>query len=157
MMRCFVLWLLLLGLGLPGLMMPAPAAAEGPSLEEYLLSFDYAERREMKAGSQQLLGLLLNDEAVLVDIRFPEERQAWSMGFGLAIPLNELPQRLDELPRDKIIVTACPLKDRAIIAMTYLRTQGFESRYLTDGLLELARALRGDDARFFLELLSEID
>lgn len=157
MMRCFMWWFLLLGLGLPGLMMPPPAAAERPSLEEYLLSFDYAERRAMKAGSQQLLTMLLNDEAVLVDIRFPEEQQAWAMGFGLAIPLNELPKRLDELPRDKIIVTACPLKDRAIIAMTYLRTQGFETRYLTDGLLELARALRGDNARFFLELLSEND
>lgn len=83
---------------------------------------------ELWVFSAKLLAFSGNDEAVLVDIRFPEERQAWSMGFGLAI-----------------------------IAMTYLRTQGFEARYLTDGLPELACALRDDDVRFFLELLSEID
>ena len=39
------------------------------------------------------------------------------------VPLNELPERLGELPKDKIVVTACPHKDRAIIAMTYLRSK----------------------------------
>lgn len=166
MMRYLGSWLFWLGVGLAGIMMPGlvaaaeepsvdGAATEAPSLEEYLLSFDYAQRRAMKIGSRQLLDLLLDDQAVLVDIRFSEEQQAWAMGFGLTIPLNELPRRLDELPRDKIIVTACPLKDRAIIAMTYLRTRGFEARYLTDGLLGLTRDLRGDDARFFLESLLE--
>jgi hypothetical protein len=47
------------------------------------------------------------------------------------------------LPRDKIIVTACPHKDRAIIAMVYLRTKVFDARYLSDGLIGLAENLRG--------------
>jgi len=59
-----------------------------------------------------------------VDIRFPEETRAWRMGFGLFIPLNELPKRYQELPKDKIIVTACPHKDRSALAMAYLRTKG---------------------------------
>lgn len=54
------------------------------------------------------------------------------MGFGVFNPLNELPKRLAELLKDKIIVTACPHKDRSSIAMTYLRTKGYDDRYLTD-------------------------
>jgi len=88
---------------------------------------------------------------VLVDIRFPEETKAWKMGFGLFIPLNELPRRFRELPKDKIIVTACPHKDRSAIAMAYLRTKGYNERYLTDGLSGLAENLRGDNAKEFLE------
>jgi len=70
--------------------------------------------------------------------------------------LSELPGRLNELPKDKIIVTACPHKDRAIIAMTYLRSKGISARYLTDGLIGLAENLRGDSALYFQEALSEL-
>lgn len=128
-------------------------AAESISLENYLLGYTYDSRKEMKANSKQALDWLEDGKAVLVDIRFAEEQLAWSMGFGLKIPLNELPRRLDELPRDKIIITVCPHKDRATIAMVYLRTKGFDARYLTDGLIGMAENLRGEDAKYFLELL----
>jgi rhodanese-related sulfurtransferase len=132
---------------------PNCLAATPVTLENYLLGYSYESRKEMKASSKQLIDWLEDGKAVLVDIRFAEEQQAWGTGFGLKIPLGELPRRLDELPKDKIIVTACPHKDRATIAMVYLRTQGFDARYLTDGLLGLMENLRGDDARYFMKLL----
>lgn len=79
-----------------------------------------------------------------MDIRLPEEVAAWRMGFATTIPLNGLPKRLWELPRDKVIVTACPHKNRSAIAMTYLRTRGYNAKYLSDGLVGLAEYLRGD-------------
>lgn len=142
-MRWLVLALLLL--------MPLSAIAAEDSFDRFLAGFDYATRADMKTDSKKLLKLLETKKAVLVDIRFPEETRAWRMGFGLFIPLNELPKRLHELPRDKIIVTACPHKDRSAIAMAYLRTKGFNARYLTDGLTGLAETLRGDTAKEFLE------
>lgn len=66
-----------------------------------------------------------------------------------------MPARLNELPKDKIIVTACPHKDRAIIAMSYLRSRGIPARYLTDGLVGLAENLCGEDALYFLKLMEE--
>jgi rhodanese-related sulfurtransferase len=129
--------------------------AEPITLENYLLSYTYESRIEMKASSKQLIDWLEDDKAVLVDIRFAEEQQVWGTGFGLKIPLSELPKRLAELPKDKIIVTACPHKDRATIAMVYLRTQGFDARYLSDGLLGLMENLRGDDAKYFIELTAK--
>lgn len=137
------------------LLLSSPALASDQVLEEYIQSYDYESRLEMKASSKTLIDLLEDGKAVLVDIRFKEEQQAWGPSFALKIPLNELPARLNELPKDKIIVTACPHKDRAIIAMTYLRSKGIPAKYLTDGLIGLAENLRGDDAFYFMKLREE--
>jgi rhodanese-related sulfurtransferase len=107
----------------------------------------------MKINSESLVSGLEQGLIQLVDIRFKEETDAWCTGFGSHIPLNELPFRLDELDKDKIIVTACPHKDRAILAMAYLRTRGYNSKYLVDGLLGLAEFVRGDTARDFMEIM----
>lgn len=127
------------------------AHAEEQALTDFVSNFDYDTRVEMKAGSRELVDLLQEGEAQLVDIRFKEEYEAWHMGLGTNIPLNELPNRLNELDKDKVIVTACPHKDRAIIAMTYLRTKGYQTMYLKDGLIGLAELLRGDNAKDFIE------
>ncbi len=113
----------------------------------YLKSFDYRERKAMKIGIQKLLELLAQNQAQLIDIRFREEVAAWSFGFAQNIPLNELPERLDELDRDKLIVTACPHNDRSSLARHYLHLQGYHAVYLFEGLLKLADYLRGDNAR----------
>ena len=75
------------------------------------------------------------------------------MGVAKSIPLPELPQRLNEIDKSKIIVTACPHKDRAIIALTYLKTRGYEAKFLEDGLTGLAEYLRGDRAYDFIQSL----
>lgn len=132
-----------------------PVAAAEEAFDKFLTNFDYDTRADMKTDSKKLIKLLAEKKAVLVDIRFPEETKAWRMGFGLFIPLNELPKRYRELPKDKIIVTACPHKDRSSIAMAYLRTKGYNARYLTDGLTGLAENLRGDSAADFMEELTQ--
>ena len=47
--------------------------------------------------------------------------------FGIHIPLNELPDRLEEIPRDKLVCIVCPGKVRAVMAMCYLVSEGFEN------------------------------
>lgn len=140
-------WIILLIL----LLLPLSVEAQESAFDSFLVRFDYETRADMKIDSKKLIKMLAEKKAVLVDIRFPEEVRVWRMGFGLFIPLNELPKRLSELPRDKVIVTACPHKDRSAIAMAYLRTRGYNARYLTDGLIGLAENLRGDSARDFLD------
>ena len=125
------------------------------SLEEYVKSFDLVERTKMKIKSAEMLVLLEEKKAVLIDIRFKEEFQVWNMPFSKNIPLNELANRLDELPKDKLIITACPHNDRANIARLYLTTKGYNTKYLSDGLLKVADYLRGDNAVEFLEELQK--
>jgi len=127
-------------------------ASEQP-LETYVSSFDYAARKEMKINSENLIALFKQGKVQLIDIRFKEEYTAWKVGPSKNIPLNELPERLNEIDKSKIIVTACPHKDRAIIAMVYLRSKGIKAKYLTDGLIGFAENLRGDNAKYFIEML----
>lgn len=130
---------------------PTPAAAAESEMETFLTHFDYTVRDDMKIDSKGLVPLLISGKALLVDVRFLEEVAVWRTGFAVNIPLPELPHRLKELPRNKIIVAACPHKDRSAIAMAYLRSKGYDAKYLTDGLLGLAEYLRGERAKDFME------
>jgi rhodanese-related sulfurtransferase len=126
------------------------AVSQEIGLDQYLLNFNYQERKDMKIDSKELINLVRDNKAQLIDIRFKEEYEAWRVGFAVNIPLNELPKRINELDKNKLIVTACPHKDRATIAMVYLKTKGFKVRYLEDGLTGLVEFLRGDRARDFI-------
>lgn len=108
------------------------------SFEEYLLKFDYKERNDMKIRTPDMLALVEEHKAVLVDIRFREEFEAWHIAGSINIPLNELPKRLGELPKDKLIITACPHNDRSNMARIYLTVNGYNAKYLNDGLLKVA-------------------
>jgi len=132
------------------LMTPAVYAGENVTFENYLKAFDYQERRNMKIGIPEMLQLYKQGMVQIIDVRFPEEHQAYSFGFMKHIPLNELPDRLKELDKSKIIVTVCPHYDRAELARTFLTLKGYQSKYLTDGLLGLADYLRGDRAKDFI-------
>ena len=148
MMRMLVLSLVFLGLSMP-------LYPNDKELEKYISTFDYEARIEMKINSKWLIALLEEEEAQLIDIRFPEEYAAWKVGPSINIPLNELPHRLREVDKTKTVVMACPHKDRAILAMVYLRSKGIKAKYLTDGLIGLAENLRGDNAKRFMDALQK--
>ncbi len=125
------------------------------SFDDYLRGFNYEARKDMKIGSIEMTAMIEEGEAVLIDIRFPEEFEAWHMGFAKNIPLNELPNRLNELPKNKLIITACPHNDRANMARMFLTLKGYNARYLNDGLLKTADFLRGDNAKEFIDEYKE--
>ena len=121
------------------------------TFDDYLRQFDYDSRRGMKIQTDRMLELFVLEKAQIIDIRFPEEYQAWHLDGSVNIPLNELPDRLGELDRKKLIITVCPHNDRANMGRLYLSLKGFEARYLTDGLLSTMSHLRGDAAKAFVE------
>ena len=125
------------------------------NFDQYLRDFDYDERLAMKIQLPEMLKLYQQDKAQIIDIRFNEEYEAWNVGIGQHIPLNELSDRLDELDSNKTIVTMCPHYDRAEIARLFLTMQGYHSRYLTDGMLGIANHLRGDVARDYMNLIRD--
>jgi len=118
-------------------------------LEKYLSNFDYEARKKMKIQIPELLELLKRDEVQFIDVRFKEEFELWHFSFSKNIPLNEIPDRLAEINKDKLVVTACPHNDRAIMGRIFLMQNGFNVRYLVEGLLGLADYLRGDNAKHF--------
>ena len=88
---------------------------------------------------------------VLLDIRMDFETAVWNFPIALNIPANQIPDRLSELPKDKLIIVACPTVNRSITVSAYLKTMGFNSKFLAGGLSELASVLKGKMAK---ELLS---
>jgi rhodanese-related sulfurtransferase len=116
-------------------------------MDDFLRNMDMKKIGESLVSPDLFIELHNSGKAVLLDIRFPFETDLWGMRFGLEIPINELPDRLDELPRDKIIVCACPLDIRSNTACQYLSQKGFQARILVGGLLALTDRLRGGAAR----------
>lgn len=102
---------------------------------------------EARIGLDDFITAYNEGRCELLDIRVPEETAVWQFSFGLRIPANELPDRLDELPRDTLLVVACPMSDRSNMARSYLAAKGFEAKYLAGGLLGLADRLKGGAAK----------
>jgi rhodanese-related sulfurtransferase len=73
---------------------------------------------------------------IFLDVRTPEEQNFITFPFALPIPLHELPDRLDELPKDKFFITFCFNGARCILAYAFLRTQGFDEVKALEGKLE---------------------
>ncbi len=59
------------------LMLSNMSYANDKVLEDYIKSYNYDSRIEMKTNSKTLLDMLEDGKAVLIDIRFKEEQQAW--------------------------------------------------------------------------------
>jgi len=101
----------------------------------------------MKIDASEFIELFNEKKAILLDIRYEFESSVWEISFATKIPYNELPDRLNELPKDKLIVTACPMEYRAIMAKEYLRFNGFNVKSLSGGLLNLMQTLKGGKAK----------
>ncbi len=121
------------------------------TFDAYLKGFDYQARKDMKIKSDKMLRLVAQGRAQLVDIRFREEYAAWHLAGSINIPLNELPARLNELDKNKLIITACPHNDRANMGRMFLQLKGYDVKYLSDGLLTAIEQLRGDNAKEYIE------
>jgi NADPH-dependent 2,4-dienoyl-CoA reductase/sulfur reductase-like enzyme/rhodanese-related sulfurtransferase len=67
----------------------------------------------------------VNDGALMLDVRNPQEWDAGHMDGALLIPHSELRYNLDKLPKDKEIVITCAIGLRGHIAYRILAQNGF--------------------------------
>ncbi|MEP6672186.1 MAG: rhodanese-like domain-containing protein, partial [Chthoniobacter sp.] len=68
---------------------------------------------------------------LLLDVRRPDERARGFIPGSTHIPLDELRQRLNELPRDREIVAYCQSGQRSYNASRILSQHGFRARNLS--------------------------
>jgi len=88
--------------------------------------------------------LAQDDSPLLLDVRKKTEFEAGHLPGARHVFLGYLPDRLDELPKDKTIVTFCGSGQRAIIAASILRKNGFESVEDCLGSMQACKALGFD-------------
>ncbi len=87
---------------------------------------------------ETLMKMARRGEVVVLDVRPTDEYLTKHLPFARSIPLDELRQRLSELPKDRPIVAYCrgPYCLMAKDAVELLRGEGFNSAHLRDGVAE---------------------
>jgi rhodanese-related sulfurtransferase len=76
---------------------------------------------------------LNSDFVSLVDVRDPEEFENSHVPGAINIPLNQIRQRLGELPRDREVWLYCGVGQRAYYATRVLMQNGFRVKNLPGG------------------------
>jgi len=118
---------------------------ENQSFDKWLAGLDLSfwGTGQHKVTPAQFFERQQSEDAVLLDVRSPEEVGQLVLPFALDIPINELPTRWQEVPNDRLVATFCSSVTRAVVAWVYLQMRGLENvrildaRYndLTDELL----------------------
>jgi len=88
-------------------------------------------------------------DAIFLDVRAKEEVETFQLNFQyfnievIHIPIDELPDRFDKLPKDKVIGAFCSSGTRSAWAYIYLLSKGFEKvKWIDAGNEDLAGVLK---------------
>lgn len=73
------------------------------------------------------------EDCLVLDVRTKDEHEARHIPGDLHIPLNELRDRLDEIPRGRKLIVYCGSGYRSYVAHRILRQRGFEALNLVGG------------------------
>lgn len=70
----------------------------------------------------------------IVDVREPEEWNAGRIEDAVHIPMGEVTSKLDEIPRDRKVITVCRSGNRSGKVADFLRAQGYDAENMADGM-----------------------
>jgi hydroxyacylglutathione hydrolase len=85
-------------------------------------------------GPARLAALLADEDPPLVlDVRGAGEYAGGHIAGSLHVPYGELPRRLGELPRDRVLATICKGGKRSGLAASVLQREGFETIHVARG------------------------
>ncbi len=84
--------------------------------------------------------LLQTSNVCLLDVRTTEENHSVTIAMKYHsnvevkhIPIHEIPDRVEEIPRNKLIAVFCPAQVRASIVYAYLLSKGFSDVKIVEG------------------------
>ena len=111
------------------------------------LSLDFFGKGKHKISPEKFFEM---ENGILLDVRSKEEvgsiyikMEYHSNVESINIPINELPDRIDEIPKGKFIAVFCPANVRSAIAYAYLLSKGFSDvRIVEGGYSSLTEALK---------------
>ena len=85
----------------------------------------------------------MRGDFVVLDVRRPDERAKGFIPGSVHIPLDQIRDRMNELPRDSEIVTHCLSGQRSYFACRILTQNGFRARNLTGSYRTWKTAVNG--------------
>ena len=88
----------------------------------------------MEVEVLELKKMLKNKEVVLVDVREPYEIEICNVKGSLFIPMNEIPQNIDQLDKEKRYAVMCHSGVRSLYVSNYLNSLGYITLNVTGGI-----------------------
>jgi phage shock protein E len=80
------------------------------------------------------------EKFLLLDVRTPQENAAQAIEGSVLIPLQDLGNRIQDLPKDREIVVYCRTGSRSAFACAHLAGMGYNVRNLEGGIMVWNRA-----------------
>jgi len=78
-----------------------------------------------------------NKSVVILDVRTPGEYADGHIPNTILIPLDQLPERLNEVPKEKKVYVICRSGNRSAQAVNLLQSKGFTNVYnVTGGMMQ---------------------
>jgi rhodanese-related sulfurtransferase len=93
------------------------------------MNFQYFGTGQHKMEAEEFLSA---DKAVFLDVRAKEEQETIKLPLlhyceVLEIPINEIPKRINEIPKNKTIGIFCSAGVRATFVFLYLKSKGYKN------------------------------
>lgn len=96
---------------------------------------DAPQQGEVREVSREEARKLVDEGAQLVDVRADHEWEAGRIAGAKHVPLPQLPQRTDELDKDRPVVIYCRGGNRSSMATAALAEAGFDAVKLSEGIV----------------------
>jgi rhodanese-related sulfurtransferase len=90
---------------------------------------------EVREIDVEELEACLDRGAVLVDVRQPDEYEAGHVPTARLVPLDTVPDRLDDFPRDRDVLVICRSGSRSRAACAFLVEEGVAAINVGGGTL----------------------
>jgi len=111
------------------------------------LTLDFFGKGKHKISPEKFFEM---ENGILLDVRSKEEAGSISIKMeyhfnveSINIPINEIPDRIDEIPKGKFVAVFCPANVRSAIVYAYLLSKGFSDvRIVEGGYSALTEALK---------------
>lgn len=103
------------------------------------LDLNYLGNGKHKISFEKTMELRKENKVFILDVRTKEENECVKIGFAKNIPINEIPDKINEIPKDKTVVVFCSSATRATIVYTYLQLNGYNDvKIITNSISEIA-------------------
>ena len=88
----------------------------------------------MEVEVLELKKMLKNNEVVLLDVREPYEIEICNVNGSLFIPMNEIPQNIEQLDKEKRYAVMCHSGVRSLHVANYLNSLGYSTFNVIGGI-----------------------
>ncbi len=118
---------------------------------------EYFGKGTHKITFEEMIKAKKENSAFILDVRTEEENKLVSFNFATNIAISQIPDRLNEIPKDKTIVVFCSSATRATITSVYLQLNGYNDvKILLDSCGDIASNIKPGFALKNKDLISKL-